>query len=265
VSASTLQPLLVDLSQGGSYVYDLHVQQHGCIESTLEGCVVDRPKKTPAWTERRAREALKYLSDASLANGSAAADAQNSSSLQPGSAAGLQSESGSMKAQAALFIKAEAFWTLGQQQEARQAWQECAYAKNQSMALTALCAWRWVCNAASEKQAMDTAVTALIKIAEQQLVNSPELFWLAAFTNYYAAEYESAKRLALKSIKLGCITGKCVPQGRVHSEEARYEWPFNVLYYLLSKLADAAGAAEAKEQHDMAKADMLNRAALAAV
>jgi hypothetical protein len=268
LSIFTLQPFLIDLAQGGSHVHDLYVQPHGCTESAFQNCVVDRPKKTSAWTERRAREALKVLPNADLSKSTTAADTQGIPSLPLGSHTtimGLHLEDGFMKAQAASFVKAEALWTLGRQQEARRAWQECADAKNQSMALTALCAWRWVRNAASENQEKNTAVTALIKIAEEPSVQSPELLWLAAFTRYYAGEYESAKRLALESVELGCFTGKCVPQGRVHSEEARHEWPLDVLYYSLSKLGSTASAEKAKAQRDIAKADRLSRAALAAV
>jgi hypothetical protein len=176
---------------------------------------------------------------------------------------GLHSGVSPEKAQAASFIKAEVLWTLGQQHEARQAWQECADAGKHSMALEPLCAWRWVRNA--DTQEKETAVTNLIKMLQKPAGRSPELFWLAAFTKYYAEEYESAKRLALEAIKLGCFSGECQPQGRVHSDEARYEWPFDVLYYSLSKLGNAAGAEEAKAHRDMAKAKRLGQALVAAV
>lgn len=261
-----LQPFLIDLSQAGSYVHDLYVQPQGYTESTLHGCLVSRPEKTSAWTARRAREALKLLSGNAAANISATANVQDKGSSRLGSrksAVGLRSEVGSGKAQAASFVKAEVLSTLGQQHEARQAWQECVGAGERSMALTALCAWKWVRNA--DKTEKETAVTTLIQIAGEPAARGPELFWLAAFTKYYAEEYESAKQLALEAIKLGCFSGECLPQGRVHSDEARYEWPFDVLYYSLSKLGDTAGAEEAKAHRDKAKANRLGHAVVAAV
>jgi tetratricopeptide (TPR) repeat protein len=193
----------------------------------------------------------------------AVANTQESSPVQLGSAVGLHSEIGSGRAQAASFVKAEALWTLGKQQEARKAWQECADAGERCMALTALCAWKRVQNA--DKQDTETAISALIQIAEKPQSRSPELFWLAAFTKYYAGQYDSAMQLALEAIKLGCYSGECPPLGRIHSDEARFEWPLDVLYYSLVKLGQAAGAEEAKEQRDMAKADRLAHKALAAV
>jgi hypothetical protein len=155
------------------------------------------------------------------------------------------------KVQAASFVKAEALWTLQQHQEARAAWQDCAETQNQSMSLAALCAWKRVRNA--EENTTDASVDVLLRVAQHPQSRSPELLWLAAFTKYYAGSYTIAKQLAEDAIQLSCFGGECLPHGRVRLDKARFEWPYDVLYYSLLQLGDTASAEQAKVKRDRAK------------
>jgi tetratricopeptide (TPR) repeat protein len=248
-----LQPFLVDLSSGGSFVHDMYIQQPGHKETTLTGCVVSRPEKTLLWKQRRAREALQAISLQLAADAAAAQEADHAPDdgnydFELAIAAG--------RTQAAQFVKAEALLALGQQQEAADAWQACAAGEQQSSAVAALCFWRWSWKAAGQ-QDLTAAISTVTKLLEDPEARSPELLWLAAFKVYHAGDYEHAKQLALQAIDLGCFSGECVPEGRIRSEGARYDWTFDVLFYALLKLGDKDGAQQAAAQRELAKAARL--------
>lgn len=102
------------LAAGGGFVHNLYVQPHGYSEASIPGCTVTRATKVEAWKQRRAREAVKAVREG------------YTTAQMP---------------QAGWFVLAEAHRVLGEQQDARDAWQHCSVLQH-SKDLGALCAHR---------------------------------------------------------------------------------------------------------------------------
>lgn len=234
------QAFLVKLSADGGFVHDQYVQPNGLQETSLPGCSISRPSKTKEWRQRRAQEAMTQLEGT---NG-AAGDSHNGT-------------------QAAWFALAEAWWELGQQQRAVEAWQSCA-GFSQSRELAALCGYRLAL------LAVQAGVLDRTKALEnlQRVVDAhgcdPELCWYAALTAYHAGKYDQSRELALQAVQTGCHTGICMPEGRVRYIGARYELPFDVLRFALAQLGDWEGAQQAQANAEQAY-EKLHRTATPAV
>jgi hypothetical protein len=153
--------------------------------------------------------------------------------------------------QAAWFVLAEAHWVLGQHQDAQLAWQQCSELR-QSREQGALCAYRLAVLVYIGTTAHADAVT-VVHNAIDMHGRSPELCWLAAYTAYYAGQYEQSKEWALQAVQTGCYQGSCMPQGRIPVHMgARYGFPYDVLRFALLKLNDTTGAELAQLETELA-------------
>jgi tetratricopeptide (TPR) repeat protein len=153
--------------------------------------------------------------------------------------------------QAAWFALAEAHWVLGERQDAQSAWQKCSELQ-QSKELGALCAYRLAVLAYIGTQDHAEAFK-VVQSAIDMHGCSPELCWLAAYTAYYAGEFEQSKERALQAVQTGCYVGSCTSQGRIPMVVgARFGFPFDVLHFALSKLGDITGAELAQQETQLA-------------